>query len=108
MPKNLTRSGVCYQLAESPWVVQRHDLQFHFSSYAHKSKFMEQVREKEDWLCDSLSRRFHVEVDAKLIACIQLYLKIELRGVYIKTLNGEVFRCQEEIRLDGMRISRQG
>ena len=106
MQRNLTRSGVCYNLKDSPWFVQRHDLVFYFSSNSHRIKFLENLRTKEDWLCDSLSRRFHIAINARLLACIQLYMQIEQRGMYIKALDGTVFRCQEEILLGGMQISR--
>lgn len=103
---NLSSGGVAYQLEESPFIVERFGIVYHFSSMKHKDKFIENVRIKEDWLCDSLSRRFHFRIDARVIADMQLYLQIEKRGFHV-VIDGEVVTCSSELVLDGMKIKRQ-
>ena len=99
----LSSGGVAYRLEDSPFIVERFGIVYHFSSLKHKEKFIENVRIKEDWLCDSLSRRFHFMIDARLIADMQLYLQIEKRGFYV-VIDSEVIKCPSELVLDGMRI----
>ena len=100
---NLSSGGVAYRLEESPFVYERFGIIYHFSSLKYKDKFIENVRIKEDWLCDSLSRRFHFKIDARLIADMQLYLQIEKRGFHV-VIDSEVITCPSELVLDGMRI----
>lgn len=95
---NFTKNGVCYPIEESPFTVERNGFTFYFSSMAHVRRFNEKVREKELWLCDSLSRRFKCVVEADIIADIQLYEQIEKRGYYVEHESGESWR------FGGMRI----
>ena len=104
----ITKSGVTYNLEGSPYWVERHGMRFMFSSNSHRMKFMQYVRMKEDWLCDSFQKRFHFAIDAELIACLQLYVKTETRGFRIEFEDGTVLRCLDEARLDGLQISRKG
>lgn len=100
---DLTKHGVAYDLERTPFYVERNGAVFFFSSLSHKEKFCENMRIKEDWLCDSLSRRFHYKVDVRLLADLQLYDRIEKRGFRIE-YNGEVYRCHQDVELDGMTI----
>lgn len=103
----LTKSGVCYALHRSPFATHRNGCNFYFSSLTHLNKFKREVRKKEEWLCDSFSRRFNVGlIDVNIIADIQLYQQVESRGFYITTTDGEVFSSWEEVKLGGLRLSK--
>lgn len=104
MPRNanMTDYGVCYDVDNSPFQVERHGLTFKFSSVKHRDKFVQDVRKREDWLCDSLSRRFKVAFDARLLACVQLYTQVEKRGFYIEDMEGRSYGCSSEMNFSGM------
>lgn len=95
----MSAHGVVYDLPNSPFTCERNGILFRFSSERHKDKFMENVRKKEEWLSDSLSKRFHVEVDACLLADFQLYYQVETRGCSIKLPDGDEVSWQEEIAI---------
>ena len=48
-------------------------------------KFKSKWLIKVEWLCDSMTRRFKFEVDAKWVAIFQLYCQVETRGFYVVT-----------------------
>lgn len=86
----MTKSGVVYDVKNSPFQVERNGYIFKFSSEPHRHKFIREAKIKEEWLNDSLSRRFRIKVDFILLADIQLYQQIEQRGFYIyDTINKE-------------------
>ena len=86
----MTKSGVVYDVKNSPFQVERNGYIFKFSSEPHRHKFIREAKIKEEWLNDSLSRRFRIQVDLILLADIQLYQQIEQRGFYIyDTINKE-------------------
>lgn len=101
MEKNVRISshGVVYDLPNSPFVSERHCNVFRFSSARHKEKFDANVQKTEDWLCDSLSRRFHMDVDARILADFKLYYQVETRGYSVMLSDGEEVTCQEELGL---------
>lgn len=96
-----TKSGVVYDVSYSPFVSQRHGLTFFFSSMSHKEKFDSNVTMKENWLSDSLSRRFKINVDAKVLAAIQLYINVETRGFYIEDSEGNEYKWQDDVIFRG-------
>ena len=81
----LTRNGVCYNLQETPYTYEWRGITYHFSSPNHRAKFIRELKKKEMWLNDSLSRRFKVTVKMEILADIQLYTQVETRGFYIIT-----------------------
>ena len=100
-------NGICYDLAHSPYEAARNGLVFRFSSPLHMRRFMEKAKEREDWACDSLSRRFKCRFDARLLADLQLYEKVETRGFYIyDPWDGEVYRSWQEVSLAGVEVRR--
>ena len=102
----ISPNGVAYDVGDSPYSCFRNGLQFKFSSARHLEKFMTEVRIREEWLTDSMSRRFKVRVECAVLADLQLYMQIEKRGFYIYDENEEVeYTCPEHIVLNG-RISR--
>ena len=97
MKVRMSAHGVVYDIANSPFTYERNGFLFRFSSERHRDKYMENVTKKEEWLCDSLSRRFHVRVDASVLADFQLYYQVETRGCSIQLPDGEEISWQEEI-----------
>ena len=91
--------GVCYDIENSPFAYERNGIVFRFSSERHLNKFMDNVSKKEEWLSDSLSRRFHVSVDASVLADFQLYYQVETRGCSIQLPDGGEISWQEEIAI---------
>lgn len=86
---DVTRYGVAYNLAASPYRYTWGLRTFHFSTAAHRERFKERLTIRREWLNDSLSRRFKVQVRADDLAVLQLYMKTETRGFYVTTDDGE-------------------
>lgn len=95
----LTKYGVCYNLHDTPYSVEYSGYKFYFSTYSNEKKFVQKARIKEEWLTDSLSRRFHFVVDASLIAIFQLYNQIENRGFYVVNVFGEEYNSLNDINM---------
>ena len=95
----MSAHGVVYDLPNSPFTCERNGILFRFSSERHLVKFMENVRKKEEWLNDSLSKRFHVNFDARILADFQLYYQVETRGCSIQLEDGTEISWQEEIAI---------
>lgn len=92
----LTRSGVCYNLSESPFVSSKEGWLFYFSSHTHLLKFEREADKRMEWLTDSLSQRFHVLVKANMLALIQLYMQVEKRGFMI-VIDGCAYGSPDDI-----------
>lgn len=103
-----TKDGVFYELSDSPYRALYGDYTFHFSSRKHQESFLDKLSVRVEWLCDSFSKRFKFEIDARLIAVFQLYFQVETRGCYVKMADGEVLRCKENLRLHGLKASVPG
>ena len=101
-----TKNGVAYDLGNTPFSCMVGDYEFRFSSGTHMKKFVERLDVRIPWMRDSMQRRFKFDIETDLIATVQLYMMIESRGFYLRnTMTGEVFRCAENITLNGTRIS---
>lgn len=98
MTYELSRGGVCYDLAETPFTFEWRGYDFHFSSAPHRSKFIETVNQKCEWLGDSFRRRFKFHVNAEWLAVFNLYRQVETRGFYVVGEGGEVYRSVEAVR----------
>ena len=97
---DVTAYGVTYNLPMSPFRIERKGIRYHFSSFSHMQKFKEQMIIKEEWLTDSMSRRFHFKVECGLLADMQLYEKIETRGFYLIVLDtGQVVDSKSKLTL---------
>lgn len=83
MNTNLTPSGVCYDLKNTPFHCAYDGYEWYFSSHTHLLKFQQKARIKTDWLSDSLTNRFHFTIEASQIALFQLYRQVETRGFYV-------------------------
>ena len=99
-----TKNGVEYDLTRTPYSSTWDCYTFFFSSATHLEKFEYRRQSRIDWLCDSLSRRFHVEIDASVLAVFQLYMQIETRGFRVwDILHMKELECPENITFRGMR-----
>lgn len=76
----ITRSGVCYDLRNSPFDSDYGCYLLKFSSVSHKEKFDREVHKKELWLNDSLQRRFKCRLRFELLAALHFYRQVETRG----------------------------
>ena len=74
------KGHVSYDLSNEDYTSNWEEYTFYFSTMAHKVKFDEGVQTRIDWLNDSLSRRFHYDIHADVLAVFQLYKMIEGRG----------------------------
>lgn len=100
----LTKNGICYDLDESQFICSTPFFEYRFSSGKHLEKFRENAEKRKAWLNDSMSRRFHIDVDMEILAELQLYMQVETRGFYVS--DGErVWRSAENIRLSGLKAS---
>ena len=102
----ITNNGVCYDLENTPYIIERDGIEYHFSSETHRGKFVREVRKREDWLTDSLSRRFKCRFDASKLAALQLYSQVETRGYFV-IVGGEVVKCRGEVQLAGTTLNSQ-
>lgn len=93
----ISKNGVCYDLRESPYVFAWRGMAFYFSSQPHKDKFVREVIKREQWLDDSLSRRFKCTIHLPVVADIQWYVMVESRGFYIVTDDGAEYDNPQSI-----------
>lgn len=97
----LSPSGVCYDLANTPFIFERNGIEYHFSSITHRNKFIRDITIREEWLSDSLSRRFNATVNCSVLAGLQLYSQIEKRGYYIILMDKmEVCTCRGNVQVN--------
>lgn len=104
----LTANGVCYDLKETPFQYERFGMVYCFSSRTHQEKFAREYRKREEWLSDSLSRRFKIKFDADMLADIQLYQMIEKRGFYVFDMEGDAYECPEDMEYLGHPVKLKG
>lgn len=105
----LTPAGVAYDLATSPFTVERHGLVFFFSSEKHADRFAHEIGARERMLDASMARRFKLKGDWALLASLQAYRQAETRGYYIARADGtESWHHAAEVELDGMSIKGRG
>lgn len=97
---SVTKSGVCYDLGESPYSYSWRGLTYYFSSVNHCEKFIRDVRKREQWLDDSLSRRFKVSVHLPILADVQLYAQVETRGFRIVTDTGTEYLIPQALYVE--------
>lgn len=104
-----TKNGIEYDLIRSPYKCMWDGYDFYFSSPRHLAKFKDSLHGRIGWLNDSFSRRFHVDVDARCLAVLQLYMQVETRGFRIyDSVAEEWLTCPENTTLDGLRIRGNG
>ena len=96
----LTKYGICYNLRESPYRHTWRGITYCFSSRVHLKNFIRDVVKKEEWLDDSLSRRFKCTVHLPILADIQLYHNIETRGFHIVTDDGAEYDSAQSVYVE--------
>ena len=79
----LTRSGVCYDLNETPYYERHAGITFYFSSMTHLRRFSSELEKKVAWITDGLERRFHCKLDMRELAAVHWYRQVETRGFHI-------------------------
>ena len=103
-----TRSGVYYDLSESPYTFECRGIRYYFSTPRHMERFLDLFMEREEVMTRTMSKRVGItEVDMRVAADLQLYRQIETRGFHVVLVKtGEVVTCREHLRLDGLRPSK--
>ena len=101
----LTKDGVCYELPDSPYTLWHRGLLYHFSSTYHLRKFRDGVTAREQWLDDSLTRRFKVAVHLPYLADLQWYCICETRGFYVVSDDGATYSNPRQIFITEDRLS---
>lgn len=108
MNKILTRNGITYDLANTPYKLtvkyDVEDLTYHFSSQLYLDKFKSKLEEYRSFINDSLTKRFNFDIKYNMLADIRLYTVIEKRGFFIVN-EKEQFNCLNIIRLDGLQMT---
>ena len=106
----LTRAGVCYDLPNSPYHVTisygDQNVKFMFSSKLNADKFKDRLILNRKDRNGMLSKQFGFEIEYDILCDIHLYNKIEKRGFYISA-NGKGLEWKEEVKLDGMILTRR-
>lgn len=107
--KQLTRSGVAYDLKLSPHrrkieYTENVSLIFVFSSGLYKTKFEEKLIENRQKINGSLSKRFGFEIRNDVLCDLKLYTSIEKRGFLIEGKK-EGFECLSSLKLDGKSLT---
>lgn len=100
----ISRNGVCYDLNVSEYRYTTGNLTFVFSSQLHLDKFKNKVKENQEIINYSLTRRFNIKCDVTELANVVLYRKIETRGFLIVTNEG-VELCQENLIFVGGKVT---
>lgn len=93
----VSKYGVAYDMRTTPYTFMWRGMEYHFSTEAHLNKFRENVVKREEWLDDSLSRRFRCSVHLPILADIQLYTKVETRGFRIVTEQGVAYESPAHV-----------
>lgn len=88
----LTKNGVCYNLPESPYYTVTEHFTFYFSNIYHKRKFDGGLIAKQEWLSDSLTRRFKLRMTADDLAALHFYRQVETRGFFVVDVYGREYR----------------
>lgn len=107
----LTRGGVAYNLAESPYRFnvdyssRSTSITFVFSSDFYRKNFIRKMAGNRKKINASLSNRFGFSIENHVLCDMKLYCSIEKRGFLIYQ-NGERFECPKSIKLDGNNLTR--
>lgn len=98
----ISRNGVAYILKDSPYKLEVLNITYYFSTAGHKAKFKALLYDNRKQISESLSNRFKMYVNLKLLSDLNLYRKIETRGFYIEN-EGVGYECPEEVALIGVK-----
>ena len=104
----LSKYGIAYDLSNTPYVLEALGYLFCFSSPGNMKKFLEGWQKRVDWLNDSLSRRFHLNMQMDEVAVLQWYGMCEGRGFRVMTPDGEWLDCPENTTFRGTRLRGNG
>ena len=99
----MTRYGVVYNLADSPFITKRDGITYYFSSELHRNRFERDVAERERIMSRSFAKRVGCwKIDMRYPAALQLYRQVETRGFLIYLTDEDVYvACLEHLELSG-------
>ena len=100
---NLTRRGVCHNLANSPYnytvIKDGKVVTLNFSSQLHLEKFAKERNKNYVMIYNYIYKRFKFKIDCTFLSDFNLYQKIENRGCYIN-FDGKVYTSFDNIILN--------
>lgn len=104
----LTRGAkICYNLKKSPYFQDFYcnskPYRFYFSSELHKKKFCERLPDHIEKIDKAFSKKFNFPVELPFLAAVDLYIKIESRGFFIRDYKNRCYN-RENFALYGLRI----
>lgn len=102
----MTRNGIVYNLATSPFTIVVDETEYFFSSRLHMDKFTKQLHENRGVFSYKFTNKYNIVIRLTNIADMLLYNKIETRGFYI-IHNGEVYSCKKEVLFDGDHLTKK-
>lgn len=91
-----SKYGVEYDVNESDYAIERNGFIFRFSTPVHMNRFEKDVKKREEWLNDSMKRRFKIPCEMTLLADVQLYIMVENRGFSITDIENDVIYTKAE------------
>lgn len=100
--EQLTRRGICKNLAYSPYVFtsiyKGDNYSLYFSSKLHLEKFTKNRKKNYAMIYNDIYKRYKFGIDCTFLADFNLYRKVETRGCYIK-YNDIIYKCYDNIKL---------
>lgn len=106
----LTRHGIAYNFDISPYELKvRYDdfnLIYRFSSLNNLKKFTSKQDSNRDYVSNSLSKRFKINLSLDFVSDIKLYSIIETRGFLILSKDMR-FECLDEVTFDGKTLTKK-
>jgi YHS domain-containing protein len=103
----MSRNGVCYDLAQSPYTYQIDNVTYIFSSKSHKQKFKLQYKENRDKFKEKFVKKYGIELDTNCLSDLLLYETIETRGFMLEIESGGYVKCLNEIILSGVNVTKR-
>lgn len=108
MAATITRNGVCYDLKNTPYVLEIEyggaPVKYSFSSELYRGKFQERIKSNREKINSSLTNRFGMPIEFNMLADVNLYATVEKRGFCVR-VNDEVMTCLEKMRLGGENLT---
>ena len=104
----LTRSGVCYDLRNSPYKYQvnynNQEITYCFSSEVVKQRFISKLNDNRETTHRFFEKKYGFLCVFNKLADITLYSKTEIRGFCI-VVDGEVVLWQEKVKFVGEQLT---
>lgn len=94
----MTKNGIVYNLAKSPYFTSTNGITYYFSSKLHLQKFINRDLNHKQIVTQWLFNKFKFFVNFQVLIELDLYKRIETRGFYIM-YNGRPLTQITELRV---------